>query len=185
MGLREQKKAKTRKMISDLATQLFIEQGFDKVTVAEIAKRAEVSVPTLFNYFPNKESMVFDEDEKREIRLIAAVSERKKDQSILDALQEHFLGTQAMRPENIPQITAFNKLIESSPELVNYSRQMWLRYEQSLANQILKENSKKMSRLEAEAVSHFILDAFLRASRAADPKAAIKALFKLLKEGWA
>ena len=90
MGLRELKKAKTRKMISDLATGLFIEKGYDQVTTAEIARLAEVSVPTLFKYFPTKETLVFDEEDEREARLVAAVTDRKAGVSILDGLLEYF-----------------------------------------------------------------------------------------------
>src|SRR5271156_2649476 len=86
MGLRELKRQKTRKAISDLATQLFLERGFDAVTTAEIAERAQVSVPTLFKYFPIKESLVFDEDDEIKQSVVNAVHNRKKSQSILDAL---------------------------------------------------------------------------------------------------
>ena len=77
MGLRELKRAKTRKLISDIATNLFIERGYDAVTTAEIARLAEVSVTTLFNYFPTKESLVFDEDQSIEAALVHAVISQK------------------------------------------------------------------------------------------------------------
>ncbi|MFG2095982.1 TetR/AcrR family transcriptional regulator [Streptomyces sp. NPDC048612] len=59
-GLRERKKRQTRQYISDVATGLFLARGFDAVTVAEIAEAAEVSVNTVYNYFPAKEDLFFD-----------------------------------------------------------------------------------------------------------------------------
>ena len=59
-GLRERKKRQTRQQISDIATGLFLERGFDAVTIAEIAEAADVSVNTVYNYFPSKEDLFFD-----------------------------------------------------------------------------------------------------------------------------
>ncbi|MEU9156280.1 helix-turn-helix domain-containing protein [Streptomyces sp. NPDC048417] len=59
-GLRERKKRQTRQYISDMATGLFLERGFDAVTVAEIAEAADVSVNTVYNYFPAKEDLFLD-----------------------------------------------------------------------------------------------------------------------------
>jgi len=59
-GLRERKKRQTRQYISDVATGLFVERGFEAVTVAEIAEAANVSVNTVYNYFPAKEDLFFD-----------------------------------------------------------------------------------------------------------------------------
>jgi len=60
-GRRERKKRQTRQAISDVATTLFIERGFDAVTVAEVARAADVAVQTVFNHFPAKEDLFFDE----------------------------------------------------------------------------------------------------------------------------
>src|SRR5271163_1554114 len=62
------KRLATRQRISDVATRLFIERGFDKVKVEEIAAAADVGRMTVFNHFPRKEDMFFDLDEEgREI----------------------------------------------------------------------------------------------------------------------
>ena len=59
-GLRAQKKHETRKIISDVATRLFIRDGFEDVTIAEIAAEARVAKMTVTNHFPRKEDLVFD-----------------------------------------------------------------------------------------------------------------------------
>src|ERR1044072_7879145 len=59
-GLRERKKRQTRQYISDVATGLFLDRGFDAVTVAEVAEAADVSVNTVYNYFPTKEDLFLD-----------------------------------------------------------------------------------------------------------------------------
>jgi AcrR family transcriptional regulator len=65
---RSRKRLVTRQAISDAATRLFIERGFDRVTVDEIAEAADVGRMTVFNHFPRKEDMLFDRDEEgREI----------------------------------------------------------------------------------------------------------------------
>ncbi|MEU3860972.1 TetR/AcrR family transcriptional regulator [Streptomyces sp. NPDC028722] len=59
-GLRERKKRETRQRISDIATGLFVERGFMAVTMADVAEAADVSVNTVYNYFPAKEDLFFD-----------------------------------------------------------------------------------------------------------------------------
>jgi AcrR family transcriptional regulator len=59
-GLRERKKRLMRQQLSDTATRMFMERGFDAVRVAEVAQACGVSEKTVFNYFPNKESLILD-----------------------------------------------------------------------------------------------------------------------------
>ncbi|MFZ6709264.1 TetR/AcrR family transcriptional regulator [Undibacterium sp. TC9W] len=184
MGLRELKKAKTRKMISDLATGLFIERGYDQVTTAEIARLAEVSVPTLFKYFPTKETLVFDEEDEREARLIAAVTDRKAGVSILDSLLEYFSSYMAFDEKKKKEVNAFRNLIYSTPDLYAYAKQVWMRYEKSLAAALQQETKNKLEKAEAEALAHFILDAFHRSKDAENPKASLHTLFNMMKNGW-
>ncbi|MBB4687087.1 TetR/AcrR family transcriptional regulator [Amycolatopsis jiangsuensis] len=60
MSLREQKKLETRRTISHVATRLFIDRGFDQVTIADVAQAARVAKMTVTNHFSRKEDLVFD-----------------------------------------------------------------------------------------------------------------------------
>jgi AcrR family transcriptional regulator len=73
---RSRKRLATRQGISDTATRLFIERGFDRVTVDEIADAADVGRMTVFNHFPRKEDMFFDRDEEGREMLREALRQR-------------------------------------------------------------------------------------------------------------
>src|SRR3954466_5706027 len=75
-GLRERKKRQTREAIAVAAMQLFLEHGFDEVTVAHVARAADVSEKTVFNYFPTKEDLVLHGGQERRAALIEAIRAR-------------------------------------------------------------------------------------------------------------
>lgn len=75
-SLRERKKAETRQRIADVGTLMFVERGFDNVTVAEVAEAAGVSKVTVFNYFPRKEDIFFDRQPQAEELLTTALRDR-------------------------------------------------------------------------------------------------------------
>ena len=87
VSLRESNKARTRSAISDEATRLFVQRGFENVTVAEIAEAAHVSVKTVFNYFSSKEDLFFDRADALRDALLAAVRDRPEDVGALEALR--------------------------------------------------------------------------------------------------
>ena len=74
-GLRERKKRQLRQQLSDTATEMFMERGFDAVRVSEIAEACGVSEKTVFNYFPSKESLVLDRWESTMVSLRAGLAE--------------------------------------------------------------------------------------------------------------
>ena len=74
-GLRERKKRLMRQQLSDTATQMFLERGFDAVRVTDIAEACGVSEKTVFNYFPTKESLILDRLESTMTSLRAGLAE--------------------------------------------------------------------------------------------------------------
>ena len=66
MGRRERKNAQTRKSLADAARRLFLENGYDQVSVKEIADAVDISVPTVFKHVPDgKEALMFDDGVER------------------------------------------------------------------------------------------------------------------------
>lgn len=94
-GLRDRKKAQTRQAISNIATRLFIEHGFENVSVAEIAREAAVARKTVFNYFPRKEDLVFDREEEGLALVEEALASRggRSPLKAFQALVRHLLDT--------------------------------------------------------------------------------------------
>ena len=86
-GLRERKKQQTREQIAEAARRLFAERGFDKVRVAEVARAADVSEQTVFNYFPTKEDLAFAGREEGIAQFVTAIAERPRDSSVLDVFR--------------------------------------------------------------------------------------------------
>ena len=96
-GLRERKKAQTRQLIADTARRLFLERGFEAVTVAEIAREADVAEKTVFNYFPAKEDLFYGRLEAFEEELLAAIREREPGESLVAAFREFVMKRAAAR----------------------------------------------------------------------------------------
>jgi AcrR family transcriptional regulator len=186
MGLRELKKAKTRKVIGDTALRLFIEKGYDKVTVAEIAQLSEVSVTTVFKYFPCKESLVFDEIEEYDEGLVRAVTSRPVGSSVMDSLHQFYLSVYGLNlSENevsSEMSSAFHQLTKETSELAEYSRRVWMGRAETLAQVIRKET--KTSIEEASAIAHLIQMGANWAMDSESPREAFDVMFHLLKKGW-
>ena len=75
-GLRELKKARTRRLIADTAARLFAERGYEQVAVSDVAREAEVAEQTVYNYFPTKEQLVIDRDQLVQDRLCGLIRSR-------------------------------------------------------------------------------------------------------------
>jgi AcrR family transcriptional regulator len=137
VGLRELKKLHTRQEIADRAMQLFARRGFDHVTVAEVAEAANVSEKTVYNYFPTKEDLFFDEVPEREAALVAAITGRRKGESILQALRR-LQATECPRLCS-PGFATFARIIEESTALKAKELEVMSRFVQVLTETLQAE----------------------------------------------
>ena len=137
MGLRESKKLRTRQVIADESMRLFAQNGFDRVTVSEIAAAAGVSEKTVFNYFPTKEDLFFDEVPQREALLVGAIERREPGESILGALRRLQLAECPRLCS--PQFATFARIIEESPALQAKELEVMARFARVLAETIQAE----------------------------------------------
>ncbi|WP_404868126.1 TetR/AcrR family transcriptional regulator [Kitasatospora griseola] len=138
MGLRETKKQQTRTAIADAALPLFLDRGFDQVTVAEVARHANVSTNTVFNYFATKEDLFFDRQAEVEAHLATVVRERPPGAcpvaALRDDLRATLAGSAAPSLRLHPGTAAFFRAVEASPALRAREREMAEHAEAALAS---------------------------------------------------
>ncbi len=129
-GLRERKKQRTRRTLSDTAIELFLKRGFDQVSVADVAAAAEVSKPTLFRYFPAKEDLVLYRIADHQGESARVVRDRAPGVSPLAALRAHLHDRlDALDPitglSGNPAVRAYATMLYTTPSLtarvVSYS----------------------------------------------------------------
>ncbi|WP_399889032.1 TetR/AcrR family transcriptional regulator [Streptomyces sp. BBFR51] len=133
-GLRERKKRQTRQYISDVATGLFLERGFEAVTVAEVAQAADVSVNTVYNYFPAKEDLFLDRSKGVIDRLSRWVRGRPDGESAAGAvLRELRDEVESVSPRVglMDGYARFMKVVHESPALRS---RMWAIGQEVLVN---------------------------------------------------
>lgn len=135
IGLRERKKLQTRQEIFDASQRLFTRRGFEEVTVAEVARAANVSEMTVYNYFPTKEDLFFAGMQFFEERLIEAVRDRPRGESALKAFRRKVLegASNLEERERANAILKAGKAIDSSPSLRAREREIVDAYARRLA----------------------------------------------------
>jgi AcrR family transcriptional regulator len=158
-GLRERKKQRTREAIAEAAHRLFVERGFDAVTVAEVARAADVSEGTVFNYFATKEDLFYGRMETFEEELVGAVRERPPGESVLAAFRRFVLaGTKRLEAEEVAEvITTAARLIGGSPALQARERELVARYTQTLGELIAEETGAQSGDVEPLAVANALM----------------------------
>ncbi len=181
-GRRARKKAQTRKAIGDAALRLFLERGYDQVSVREIADAADVSLSTLFNYYPTKESLAFDESEAIGSALVATVRDCAP-QEVVGALRT-FIAKWAGEVASYPHAAEFTGMIDRTPALGAYGRRVWLQHEDALATALEEAVGAAAGDVLCRALARFSLEAFDLAYGHPQPTEAIGAVFALLDHGW-
>jgi AcrR family transcriptional regulator len=156
-GLRERKKQQTRQLILETAARLFVERGFDGVTVTEIAQAADLSEMTVFNYFPTKEDLVFGRMEFFEEQLLAAVEQRAPEESALAAFGRMVLAGVDQVSARTDMIAKAAMLIRASPALQAREREITARYTARLAGVFTAETGSADDDIEAWVVASALM----------------------------
>ncbi|WP_214103067.1 TetR family transcriptional regulator [Acrocarpospora catenulata] len=171
-GLRERKKEQTRRRIAEVALRLFVERGFDAVTVNEIAAAAEVAKVTLFKYFPTKESLVLEGVAGED--LAGIVAKRGAGESPLVALRGYFVasatrdeagdwcaevddaGGEGQRQAREALVSRM-RLIFESPALASAANELLYRQRQALAEVLVEEYGELAAALMAAQICASVL----------------------------
>ena len=151
-GLRERKKQQTRQLIADSARRLFAERSFEEVTVAEVARAADVAEATVFNYFPSKEDLFYSGLEAFEEALLSAIRERQPGESVLAAFARFVLeprGLLAAKDDDaVEHLAEITRVITESPALLARERRIFDGYTDSLAAVIAEETKARADGIE-------------------------------------
>ena len=135
-GLREQKKEQTRAAIAHTAIGLFLQRGFEQVSIAEIAEAAGVAKQTVTNYFPNKEDLVLSAQPTLTPDLAGAVRGRAPGESPVAALYRLVRSELDRRAEWTglhDGVTQFARMSLASPTLIEAFARLWGEVETNLA----------------------------------------------------
>jgi len=147
-GLRERKKQQTKQSIAETARHLFAERGFEHVSVAEVARAADVSVATVFNYFPTKEDLVYVSLEQFEAELLASIRERRPGESALSAFGVFVLKPRGLLaspdPEKTAEFLALTRMVAASPALLAREHEIFARYTESLTRLLVDETRARV-----------------------------------------
>jgi AcrR family transcriptional regulator len=121
-GLRTRKKRETRHSIAEAAAELFKLRGYDNVRMKDIAHAADVSEQTLYNYFPSKEHLIFDQQQEFEARIVNAVIGKLEGVPLSEALRHG--ATQFLHDlsQTVGKATGISSDVATGPEL----RRVWI-----------------------------------------------------------
>ena len=155
IGLRERKKQRTRQAIAEAAFRLFEQRGFEQVTVAEVARAADVSEGTVFNYFPTKEDLFYPQMEEFEAMLVQAVRDRPAGEPVSTAFARALLERTGRlgTDERAELIARTSRTIEASPSLQSREREVVEQAVRSLAALLAEETGARPTDAEPLAVA--------------------------------
>ena len=190
-GLRDRNKEMTRQAISNVATRLFIERGFEQVSVAVIAREANVARKTVFNYFPRKEDLVFDREEEGRTLVREALAGRGV-QSPVQAFQT-LMRKLVERQHPLFKVTdrpvQFWRTVAESPALAARARELQVTLADDLAamlsDAVGRSHADPEARLAAAMLMATLVVAYSEALRVfGENRNAAAALVSMMERGF-
>jgi AcrR family transcriptional regulator len=158
-GLRERKKRQTRDSIAAAALELFVERGYDAVTIGDVADRASVDIKTIYNYFSSKPDLVYHRFEAFWDEVVAAVRDRRAGESVLAAFSRFLVPLDGLLGDSraTAELQRLTQLIVESPALLAYENQVYARFTAELAEQLAADTGAGPRRIEPSVVSHALV----------------------------
>jgi len=132
----------TRARIREVANRLFIERGYDAVTVAEVAREAGVSSVTVFNHFPRKEDLFLDRTEDAVELLRSSIRDRAAGVDALESLEAAAIRLFDERQplSGVDERSAgFFRTVADSPALVARAREIASELQRTLADELERD----------------------------------------------
>jgi AcrR family transcriptional regulator len=164
MGLREMKKNRTRQLIADTAWRLFADRGFDRVTIADVAREAEVAEATIRNYFASKEDLFYGRLEAFGTQMVEAIGRRKAGEPVLVAFQRFLLApgglltqVEAGDEQALRRLRTVNRLIADSKALRAREQRALAGYADALAALLAAETGAPPDDVRARVVANALL----------------------------
>ena len=160
VGLRERKKAETRRRIADVAARMFVDRGYENVRMIDIAQAAAISEPTLYNYFPTKEHLIFDRDREFEELILQAVLRLPRGQTLAESLRGNALAFLDEISPGIGKPSWVPASVAAGPEL----RRIWLeidaRCADALTEVLIKKEKGRLTRPAAKVMARSMVALF-------------------------
>jgi len=186
-GLRERKKRETRLQISNVATALFTERGFDNVTVDEVAAAANVSKMTVFNYFAQKEDLLFDRSDEAPRLLQAALANRGSQPPLaaLKALVHELVEQRHHLVRLSPAVGTFWRTVAASPALRAHARKIAAELEHELGKRLAESVGASTNDPTAQLVATMLMGTWRVAYREGLRKQRAAAFLEIIDRGFA
>jgi AcrR family transcriptional regulator len=112
----------TEGRLTQAALELYMEHGYDNVTVTQIAERAGITRRSYFRYFPDKREVLFAGSERLPAAIHEAVLEARRAGSPLSATLEALAHVGTTLVEHLDRTAERRAVIASSPELQERER---------------------------------------------------------------
>ena len=167
-GLRDRKKQRTRQALIAAAMRLYREKGFERITVAGIAREADVAPRTFFGYFQTKEDVFLGAGDIRLEGLIQAIHDRDPRRPILTAVRQELLrNRRSPREVRAPASPGLAELLRH-PAIASRLRERWNRWEDMLAEAIAADVGSRPGDPEPRVVAAALTGAIRVAAAAAE-----------------